>query len=58
MPLGDGCYTAGLLDKAETYSSLTVTEIEGLPKDGEVNGPEDVKTIPGPWMFNFEIPEQ
>ena len=57
-PTGDGCFVATLSSKARDYSSLTVTEIEGFPKNGDVDGPEDIKTIRGPWVFDFEIPER
>ena len=54
----NGCIVATFSSAVDDYSSLTVTEIEGLPKDGKVAGPQNLETIHGPWVFDFEVPEQ
>lgn len=54
---GDGCWAVALLDRVQGRSSVVVTRIEGHPRnDGPVDGLEDVKTIRGPWRFDFEAP--
>ena len=54
---GDGCWAAALLDRVEGHASVTVTQIEGHPRNNvPADSPEDVKTIRGPWRFDFEVP--
>jgi hypothetical protein len=57
-PIGNGCVIATFSSEASSYSSLTVTKVEGFPRNRSVDGPEDIKTIPGPWRFDFEVPER
>jgi hypothetical protein len=44
----------------EARSSVTVVNLEGLPKDPQNLGETRVnpKTIRGPWTFGFEVPER
>ncbi len=64
LPLGNGCWSAPLYDRTEGRSSLTVTELMGVPGE-DIGGPgEDAlepemmqpKMLPGPWKFDFEVP--
>lgn len=43
-------------DRSGDYS-FEVGTIGGWPRDGSSNGPGDVKTIHGPWKFDFEVPD-
>ncbi|MCA1719357.1 MAG: hypothetical protein LC781_21890, partial [Actinobacteria bacterium] len=54
--VGDGCWAVALLERVEGHASVTVTEIEGHPRNVPADGPKDVKTIRGPWRFDFEAP--
>ena len=56
--LGDGCWSLGMTAPVDGRSSVTVTNLEGMP-----TGPPDPeqtvinpKTIHGPWTFEFEAP--
>lgn len=50
------CHAVGLRpDRSGSYS-IEVGAIEGWPREGRVNGPEDIKKIRGPWRFNFDVP--
>ena len=58
--LDDGCWSLGLADPVEGRSSVTVTNLEGMP-----TGPPDPEqtvinpeTIHGPWTFEFDAPER
>ena len=55
---GDGCWLLGLAAPVEGRSSVTVTNLEGMP-----TGPPDPEqtvinpeTIHGPWVFEFDAP--
>ena len=57
---GDGCWSLGLAAPVEGRSSVTVTNLEGMP-----TGPQDPEqtvinpeTIHGPWTFEFDAPER
>ncbi len=49
------CAKVLLADELEGSSSLTVTELEGMPRDPDN---PDFKTLPGPWTFEFTVPER
>ncbi len=59
LPLGHGCWSAPLYDRTEGRSSLTVTSLVVEP-DENMSGPEMVQPelLPGPWKFDFEVPER
>lgn len=44
-------------DRSGDYS-FQVGAIQGWPRRDQVDRPEDVKTIHGPWKFDFEVPEK
>ncbi len=57
--LGDGCWSLGMAAPVEGRSSVTVTNLEGMP-----TGPPDPgqtvinpETLHGPWTFEFDAPE-
>lgn len=57
--LGDGCWSLTMAAPVEGRSSVTVTNIEGMPRGGPPAGATtfDPKTIRGPWTFEFGVPE-
>lgn len=59
LSLGNGCWSAPLYDRMEGRSSLTVTELMGIPGEDAVE-PEMMQPemLPGPWKFEFEVPER
>lgn len=54
-PLGGGCWARTLGEPVEGPSSVTVSYIDGLPRD-PANPDEDGKKIRGPWTFEFQAP--
>ena len=59
QPLGDGCWSAPLYDlKEESRSSITVTEVMGISAEDAPDSPRGMRTVPGPWTFDFEMPRQ
>lgn len=59
LSLGNGCWSAPLYDRTEGHSSLTVTELMSIPGEDAVE-PEMMQPemLPGPWKFDFEVPER
>ncbi len=59
LSLGNGCWSAPLYDRIEGRSSLTVTELMGIPGQDAV-GPDMMQpeVLPGPWKFDFKVPER
>jgi hypothetical protein len=56
--LKGNCWSMGLGDPVEGRSSVTVTEIWGIPQTEEaMRKDEDGPEIRGPWTFEFEAPE-
>jgi hypothetical protein len=56
-PLKGNCWSMGLGDPVEGPSSVTVTEIWGIPQTAEAaREDKDGKEIRGPWTFEFEAP--
>jgi hypothetical protein len=53
--LEDGCWSVTLGDLVEGRSSVTVTELMGIPRNPS-EAAEGPKTIRGPWTFEFEGP--
>ncbi len=58
--LEDGCWSLTMAVPVEGRSSVTVTNLEGMPRGGPPAGATtfDPKTISGPWTFEFEVPER
>ena len=58
--LGDGCWMLGMPAAIEGPSSVTVANLEGMPRDVAPNpsGRIDPKTIRGPWTFEFRAPDR
>ena len=58
----DNCRAYVLRSGLERRSTLTVTQIEGIPRPGtfrdDKEGNQKVRTIRGPWTFEFEVPER
>lgn len=56
-PLANNCWSAVLGDRVSGPSSVTVTELRGIPMTPEAAGTtEDWKTVEGPWTFDFVAP--
>lgn len=56
---GGNCWSATLGDPIEGRASITVTKIWGPPLTEEaVKEDEDGKEIRGPWVFEFDAPDQ
>ena len=62
VPNEDNCRAYVLRSGLERRSTLTVTRIEGIPRPGtfrnDKEGNQKVRTIRGPWTFEFEVPER
>lgn len=56
--LEDGCWSLMMVAPVEGRSSVTVTNLEGMPRGGPPPGTTTInlKTIRGPWTFEFEAP--
>ena len=56
--LGDGCWSLMMAASMEGRSTVTVTNLEGMPRGGPPAGTTtfNPKTIRGPWTFEFEAP--
>jgi hypothetical protein len=56
--LGDGCWSLMMAAPVEGRTSVTVTNLEGMPRGGPPAGATsfDPKTIRGPWTFEFDAP--
>jgi hypothetical protein len=56
--LGDGCWSLMMAAPVEGGSTVTVTNLEGMPRGGPPAGATtfNPKTIRGPWTFEFEAP--
>jgi hypothetical protein len=56
--LGDGCWSLMVAAPVEGRSTVTVTNLEGMPRGGPPTGTTtfNPKTIRGPWTFEFEAP--
>jgi len=56
--LGDGCWSLMMAVPVEGRSSVTVTNLEGMPRGGPPADATtiDPKTIRGPWTFEFDAP--
>jgi hypothetical protein len=52
-PQGRDCWSVPVSFQAGGRSSLTVTELRGIPTDGAARE----RIIRGPWKFTFEVPE-
>jgi hypothetical protein len=57
--LGDGCWSLMMVAPVEGHSTVTVTNLEGMPRGDPPPGTTtiDPKTIRGPWTFEFEAPD-
>ena len=56
LRLEDGCWSLTIGDPVEGRSSVTVSYLDGLPKNVQGEGPVRAKQITGPWRFEFEVP--
>ncbi len=58
--LGDGCWSLMMATPVEGRSSVTVTDLEGMPRVGPPAGATtfNPKTIRGPWTFEFDASER
>ena len=56
--VGDGCWSLMMVAPVEGRSTVTVTNLEGMPRGGTLAGTTtfNPKTIRGPWTFEFEAP--
>jgi hypothetical protein len=57
--LGDGCWSLMMAAPVEGRSTVTVTNLQGMPRGGPPDGTTtfNPKTIRGPWTFEFEAPD-
>ena len=56
--LGNGCWSLTIEGPVEGRSTVKVTEIFGYPTTARaVREDEDGKRIEGPWVFEFDAPE-
>ncbi len=55
----DNCQAYVLRSGLERRSTLTVTRLEGiLPPRADTGEKKSMRTIRGPWTFEFEVPER
>ena len=57
--LGDGCWSLMMAAPVEGRSTVTVTNLEGMPRGGTPADTTTInpKTIRGPWTFEFDAPD-
>ena len=57
--IGNGCWSMVLGDPVSGRSSVTVTQIWGIPQTEEASRKdEDGPQIRGPWTFEFDVPDR